>query len=81
MESLRLNDLERQMADDLRWAAQAAEVRRYAGMLVAVHKKRVVGLGSDRDALIAQAAEQENCAWHEIVVFVTPSAALSEIPR
>jgi Family of unknown function (DUF5678) len=81
MESLQLNELEQQMADDLHWASRAAEVRQHAGKLVAIHKKRVVGVGSDRDALVAQAAEKAKCGWHEIVVFVVPGTGLSETPR
>jgi hypothetical protein len=81
MESLQLNKVEQQMVDDLRWASQAAEVRQHGGKLVAIHKKRVVGVGTDRDTLVAQAAKKAECAWHEIAVYVVPAADLSEIPH
>ena len=57
MELLQLNDIEQRMADDLRWALRAPEVRQHPGKFVAIHQKRVVGVGSDRTALVAQAAE------------------------
>jgi hypothetical protein len=81
MEFLQLNQLEQQMMDDLRWAARAAEVRQHAGKMVAVHKKRVVGVGTDRDALVAEAADKAKCDSHEIVVYIVAEADLSEIPR
>ena len=57
MELLQLNEIEQQLADDLCWALRAPEVRQHPGKFVAIHKRRVVGVGSDRTALVAQAAE------------------------
>ena len=80
MDSLQLNEIEQQMSDDLRWALRAPEVRRYPGKLVAIHKKRIVGIGAERDALVAQAAETAQCCWQEVVVLVVPGADLAELP-
>ena len=81
MEPLQLNEIERQSADDLKWALQAPEVRQNAGRLVAVHKRRLVAVGMDRDALLAEASEKAQCPWQDIVVVVIPAADLTELPR
>ncbi len=81
MEPLQLNELERQSADDLRWALRAPEVEQHAGKLVAVHKKRVVGVGMDRDSLLAEASANARCPWQDIVVVVVSAAVLTELPR
>jgi hypothetical protein len=38
-ESLQLNDLERQLSNELQWALLSPDVRKHAGKLVAVYKK------------------------------------------
>ena len=81
MENLQLNPTEQQIADDLHWGLRAPEVRQHAGKFVIVHRKRVVGVGTERDALVAQAAEKENCPWEDLVVVVVPGPDLTEIPR
>ncbi len=81
MGTLQLNELEQQMADDLRWASRSPEVRQHAGKLVAVYKKQILSVGTDRNVLVAQAAEKADCGWQQIVVYVVPGAALSEIPH
>jgi len=68
------------MSDDLHWALRAPEVRQHGGMLVAVHEKRVVGVGTDRHALVTQAAERAHCAWQDLVVVVVPAPDLAELP-
>ncbi len=45
MERYKLNDMEQQMSGDMQWALTALEVQQHHGKLVAVHKKRVVGVG------------------------------------
>ena len=81
MESIQLNELEKQRVEDLRWALRSDEVRQYAGKLVAVHKKRVLGAGIDREALVAQAIVAASCRAEEVVVVVVPSADFAEIPK
>ena len=58
MEVLKLNEIEQRMSDDLQWALTAPEVQQHPGQLVAVSNKRVVGAGTDRMALVRQAAER-----------------------
>jgi hypothetical protein len=81
VEPLQLNPIERQASEDLHWALRAPEVRQHAGKLVAVHKKHVVGVGTDREALIAAASEQAGCPWQDVVVVVVPPADLTELPH
>lgn len=81
MKPLQLNENEQQLSDDLRWALRAPEVRQHPGKLVAVYKKRVVGVGADRDALVAQAAETAQCRCQDIVVLTVPGTAITETPH
>jgi hypothetical protein len=73
--------IEQQQQKDLLWAATAPEVQQHQGRLVVVHKKRVIAVGSDRRALLHQAATQEQCSWSESVVEVVPPDGLWEPPR
>ncbi len=70
MEVLKLNEIEQRMSDDVVWALSAPDVQQHQGKLVAVYKKRVVGVGLDRMALVRQAAQQEQCHWGDIAVVV-----------
>ena len=81
MELYKLNTKEQQMSDDVSWALSAPEVQQHHGKLVAVHKKRVVGVGTDRMALVQEAARQEQCHWTDIAVVVVPSLDVWEIPH
>ncbi len=76
-----LTAIEQQQEEDLLWAATAPEVQRHLGQLVVVHKKRVVAVGSDRGALLRQAADLEKCPWSELVVEVVPPDGLWEPPH
>ncbi|MBI1831781.1 MAG: hypothetical protein HYR84_10060 [Planctomycetes bacterium] len=78
---IHLNELETQRTEDLRWALHSSDVQTHAGKLVAVYKKRVLGIGVDREALVAQAAAMAQCREQEIVVVVVPSADLAELPK
>lgn len=78
---LQLNETEKQLSADLRWALRAPEVRQHAGKFVAVHQKRVVSVGTNRDALVAEAAEKAQCPPENLVVMVVPGADLCETPR
>lgn len=75
------SNIEQQMTDDLQWAAAAPEVRQHRGKLVAVHKRRVLGVGIHRDDVVEQAASRGGCPEEDIVVLVVPSGKLSETPR
>jgi hypothetical protein len=76
MEILKLNEVEQQMSDDFDWALTAPEVQQHSGKLVAVYKKRVVGVGLDRMALVQRAAQQEQCHWGDIAIIVVPGREL-----
>ena len=81
MEDFALNEIEQQMSDDLQWALTAPEVQRHHGQFVAVYKKRVVGVGTDRMALVRQAAEREQCHWGDIAVVVVPGREAWDVPH
>jgi hypothetical protein len=78
MEVLKFNEIEQRMSDDLQWALTAPEVQRHSGKMVAVYEKRVVGVGTDRMAMVKQAAEQEKCHWGDIAVVVVPGPEVWE---
>ncbi len=67
---------EMQRVEDLRWAAGAPEVQQHPGKFVAVRHKRVLGVGTDRQALVEQVAAQEGCPWWEVAVMIVPSLDL-----
>ena len=73
MELYKLNEKEQQMADDVHWAMSAPEVQQHHGKLVAIYKKRVVGVGTDRMAMVQQVARQEQCHWGDIAIVAVPS--------
>ena len=81
MQLLHLTETEKQLSEDLQWALRAPEVRQYAGKLVAVHQKRVIAVGANRDALVVEAAEKAKCPRQNVVILVVPSADFSETPR
>ena len=67
--------------EDFYWARQAPEVQQHQGKLVVVQNKKVVAVGTDRQALVFQAAAQEQCAPEDLVVLVVPRVSLAEIPH
>jgi hypothetical protein len=81
MQFLQLSDIEKQLSDDLQWALRAPEVRQHAGKFVAIYQKCIVGVGTNRDALVAEAAEKAHCPQQHVVVMTVPSEDLSELPR
>lgn len=76
-----LTEDERNRFDDFDWAQEAPEVQQHQGKFVVVHNKRVVAVGTDRQALVKQAAAQENCPEIDLVVMVVPVLDLNEIPH
>jgi len=60
------------MSDDLEWALTAPEVQQHTGQFVAVYKRSVVGVGTDRMAVVRKAAQQARCHWGDIAVVVVP---------
>ena len=76
MSEYKLNTLEQQVSDDVDWAETAPEVQKHQGQLVVVHKRRVIAVGTDRSALLAEAAAREHCHRDELAVVVVPRAEL-----
>jgi hypothetical protein len=81
MRQRQLSPQERQMFEDLLWAGKAPEVQQHIGKLVVIHQKRVLAVGTDQDALLHQAATEENCPEDELVVVAVPSPDIQEIPH
>jgi len=81
MQQYRLNDIEQRMSDDVQWALTAPEVQQHYGKFVAVHKKHVLAVGTDRMKVAQQAAQAERCHWGDIAVVVVPSQEICEAPH
>lgn len=80
----KLSELGQQMSDDLDWAEAAPEVQQnpeHYGKFVVVRNKRVLGVGTDRMALVQRVAEQEQVPWQQLVVVIVPRPGLWEIPH
>jgi hypothetical protein len=76
--------LELRMADDFEWAQSAPEVQHnpeHFGKLVVVYKHRVVAVGRDREALLAQAAHDVAIPGQHLVVVLVPRPGVWEIPQ
>jgi hypothetical protein len=71
--------LEKRLLEDSNWAATAPEVLRHPGKLVIVRNKRVIAVGLDEEALLAQAAAQEHCPVSEFFVEVVPPEELWDV--
>ena len=76
-----LQSVESRMADDLDWAATAAEVQRHVGKLVIVYNQKVLAVGTDRDKAIAEASQKVTCPKEHLVVEVVSTHSLEEIPH
>jgi hypothetical protein len=61
VELYKLNAVEQQMSDDMEWTMTAPEVQQHHDQLVAVYKKRVVGVGLDSMPMVRQAAAELDC--------------------
>jgi hypothetical protein len=51
------------------------------GKFVVVRDKRIVAVGTDRQALVEQAAKEAGVPWRHLVVIIVPSPAMWEIPH
>ena len=72
------------MTDDLDWAEHAPEVQQnpgHYGKFVVVYDKRILGVGTDRQALVEEAARQVGVPWQHLVVLIVPRPDLSEVPH
>jgi hypothetical protein len=70
---------EQQMLADLIWAATAAEVLQHVGKFVVIHNRRVLAVGTDRQALVEEAAERVGCPWWELAVAEVPGDELLDV--
>jgi hypothetical protein len=82
----KMTELEQRMTDDLDWAEHAPEVQQnpeHYGKFVVVYNKRIVGVGSDSQALVEQAAKEAGVPWQHLVVLIvhTPERFFLEIPH
>jgi hypothetical protein len=78
------SDGETRIADDFEWARRAPEVQQdpqHFGKLVAVHNRRVLAVGRERQSVIAEAAARAKAPAEQIVVVLVPRPALIETPR
>jgi len=77
-------ELDQQIADDFSWAQTAAEVQQnpeHFGKLVAVHQRRVLAVGRDRQLLAEQAARAAAVPCDQLVILLVPRPGLWEIPH
>ena len=73
--------IEIQQHEDAQWAATAPEVQQHVGKFVAVHRQRVVAVGTDPRAVVEQAAAQAECPWWELFVELVPRPDFWETPK
>jgi hypothetical protein len=79
-----MTETEQRMAEDFAWALQAPEVKQnpeHFGKLVVVHEKRVLAVGREGQAPLAQAANNANISPEQLVVVLVPRPGLWETPR
>ena len=84
MQLHKLSELEQRMTEDFDWAMHAPEVQQnpeHYGKLVVVYNKRVLAVGRDRQALVAQAAKEAGVPGQQLVVVLVPRPGLWEIPH
>lgn len=76
MEEYVLNETERRVSADLDWADSAPEVQEHQGKLVIIRNRRVIAVGTDQDALLAEATAREQCSEEELAIALVPRAEL-----
>jgi hypothetical protein len=84
MQPRELTEVEQRMIDDFQWAENSPEVQQdpeHFGKLVVVYNKRVLTVGRDRQAIVAQAAQQAGVPGEHLVVVLVPSPDMWEIPH
>jgi hypothetical protein len=84
MQLRKLSELEQRMTEDSNWAQHAPEVMEnpeYFGKLVVVHNKRILAVGTDRRALVEQAAKEVGVPWQHLVAVLVPDPGIWEIPH
>jgi hypothetical protein len=84
MQTRAMTEVEQRMIDDFEWAEASPEVQQnpeHFGKLVVVYNKRVLAVGRDRQAIVAQAAQRAGVPGEHLVVVLVPSPEMWEIPH
>jgi len=84
MQPREMTEVEQRMAEDFQWARHAPEVQQdpgHFGKLVVVFNKRVLAVGRDRQAIVAQAAQGGGVPGEQLVVVLVPDPEMWEIPH
>ncbi len=84
MQLRQMTQVEQQMTDDFNWAQHAAEVQHnpeHFGKLVVIHHQRILAVGRDRQAMVAQAAQKAGVPGEQLVVVLVPRPGLWETPH
>jgi len=84
MQLRKLTELDQRLIEDFEWAEHAPEVQQNAdhfGKLVVVYNKRVLTVGRDRQAIVAQAAQRAGVPGDQLVVVLVPTPEMWEIPH
>ncbi|HZW30457.1 MAG TPA: hypothetical protein VFF52_07080 [Isosphaeraceae bacterium] len=84
MQPRELTEVEQRRIDDFQWAENSPEVQQnpeHFGKLVVVYDKRVLAVGRDRPAIVAQAAQRAGVPGEELVVVLVPDPNMWEIPH
>jgi hypothetical protein len=84
MQPPNVSEVEQQRIEDFHWAENSPEVQQnpeHFGKLVVVHNKRVLAVGRDRPAIVAQAAQRAGVSGEHLVVILVPDPEMWEIPH
>src|SRR5205807_8381760 len=84
MQLRKMSELEQRMTDDLNWSESAPEVQQnpeHHGKFVVVYNKRILGVGTDRQALVEEAAKRLGVPWQQLLVVIVPRPGMWEIPH
>ena len=84
MQLREMSELEQRMTDDSDWAEHAPEVQQnpeHYGKFVVVYNKRILAAGTDRQALLEDAARQVGVPWQHLLVVIVHRPGLWEIPH
>jgi hypothetical protein len=84
MQLRKMSELEQRMTHDLDWAEQAPEVQQnpdHYGKFLVVYNQRILAVGTDRQALVEQAAEYVGVPWQHLVVLIVHRPGVLEIPH
>jgi len=84
MQLRKMSELEQRLTDDFEWAEQAHEVQQnpdHYGKFVVVYNKRILAVGTDRQAVVEEAAREAGVPWQHLLVIIVPRPGMWEIPH